>query len=246
MSNEAISRFSALTFDCYGTLIDWESGIWDALQPLLMHNRVDRVDRRLGLETFAIMETAQEAETPGLVYPELLVRVHRRVASELGLETRDDLDAEFGRSVPHWPAFPDTADALRRLKEHFKLVILSNVNRDGFAASNRKLGVAFDAIYTAEDIGSYKPDPRNFEHMLTRLPDDLGIGADGILHTAQSLHHDHRQARAFGLANAWIDRQHLRDSDNWGATARVESRPEYDYYFNTMAEMADFVEQAAH
>ena len=244
MNTIEIKQFSTLTFDCYGTLIDWESGIWDALQPLLMHNRVDRVDRRLGLENFAIMETAQEAETPGLVYPDLLVRVHRRMASALGLETTAELDAAFGRSVPHWPAFPDTADALRRLKKHFNLVILSNVNRDGFAASNRKLGVTFDAIYTAEDIGSYKPDPANFEYLLARLPQDLGVDPKGILHTAQSLHHDHRQARAFGLANAWIDRQYLKDSDNWGATARVEQRPAFDFYFNTMGEMADFVDQA--
>ena len=245
MNKMDIRQFSTLTFDCYGTLIDWESGIWDALQPLLLHNRVDHVDRRLGLETFAVMETAQEAETPDMPYPELLEKVHRRVASALELETTDDLGSAFGESVPHWPAFPDTADALRRLKKHFNLVILSNVNRAGFAASNRKLGVIFDAIYTAEDVGSYKPDPKNFEYMLTRLPDDLGVGRKDVLHTAQSLHHDHQQAKAFGLANAWIDRQQLKDSDNWGATARVDSRPAYDFYFNTMGEMADYVEQAS-
>ncbi len=244
MNNVDIKQFSTLTFDCYGTLIDWESGIWDAMQPLLLHNRVDRVDRQTGLVTFATMETAQEAETPDMLYPELLARVHRRMADDLGLETTDQLDAAFGGSVPHWPAFPDTADALRRLKKHFKLVILSNVNRDGFAASNRKLGVTFDAIYTAEDVGSYKPNPRNFEYMLKRLTDDLGVEKDQVLHTAQSLHHDHQQARAFGLANAWIDRQQLKDSDNWGATARVVSRPDSDFYFKIMGEMADFVDRA--
>lgn len=239
-----IKQFSTLTFDCYGTLIDWESGIWDALQPLLMHNGVDRVDRQTGLVTFATMETAQEAETPDMLYPALLTRVHRRMADDLGLETTVEMDTAFGESVPHWPAFPDTADALRRLKKHFRLVILSNVNRDGFAASNRKLGVEFDAIYTAQDVGSYKPNPRNFEYMLERLPADLGVPAGEVLHTAQSLHHDHQQARAFGLANAWIDRQRLKDSDNWGATARVASRPAFDFYFNTMGEMADFVDSA--
>jgi 2-haloalkanoic acid dehalogenase type II len=239
-----IKQFSTLTFDCYGTLIDWESGIWDALQPLLLHNRVDRVDRQSGLVSFATMETAQEAETPDMLYPELLTRVHRRMADDLGLETTAEMDAAFGESVPHWPAFPDTADALRRLKKHFWLVILSNVNRDGFAASNRKLGVEFDANYTAQDVGSYKPNPRNFEYMLERLPVDLGVAKGEVLHTAQSLHHDHQQARAFGLANAWIDRQHLKDSENWGATARVAARPEFDFYFNTMGEMADFVDGA--
>jgi 2-haloalkanoic acid dehalogenase type II len=241
----SLARYSTLTFDCYGTLIDWESGIWDALQPLLLHNRVDRIDRRAGLETFAIEETAQEAETPDMLYPDLLTRVHRRMASALDLETTGALDRDFGQSVSHWPAFADTADALRRLKKHFRLVILSNVNRAGFEASNRKLGVEFDAVYTAEDIGSYKPDPRNFEYLLTHLDRDLGVGGGEILHTAQSLHHDHQQARAFGLANAWIDRQHLRDSECWGATARVETRPQFDFYFHSMEEMADFADRAA-
>ncbi|MXX15695.1 MAG: haloacid dehalogenase type II [Gammaproteobacteria bacterium] len=245
MNTIDINRFEVLTFDCYGTLIDWETGIWDALQPLLMDNGAGHVDRRAGLGAFADIENALEEETPDMPYPELLRITHRGIAERFGLRTTDALDRAFGESTGHWPAFGDTADALRLLKRHYRLVILSNVDRDGFAASNRKLGVGFDAIYTAEDIGSYKPDPRNFEYMLTRLSEDLGIGKEGILHTAQSLHHDHRQARAFGLANAWIDRQHLRDSDNWGATARVETRPDYDFYFNTMVEMADHVERGA-
>ena len=151
--------------------------------------------------------------------------------------------AVCGRSsligVPHWPAFPDTADALRRLKTRYKLVILSNVNRDGIAASNRKLGVQFDAIYTAQDIGSYKPNPRNFEYLLEHLKSDLDLNPDQVLHTAQSLHHDHVQAKAFGLSNSWIDRQGLNESEDCGATARVEERPEFDFIFPTLVAMAD-------
>jgi 2-haloalkanoic acid dehalogenase type II len=127
---------------------------------------------------------------------------------------------------------------LRILKAHYKLVILSNVNRDGFAASNRKLGVAFDAIYTAEDIGSYKPTPANFDYMLVHLASDLGVAAPAILHTAQSLFHDHVPARACGLANAWIDRQGLSAGGNWGATARVADKPEFDFLFPDMASLA--------
>ncbi len=152
------------------------------------------------------------------------------------------MDAAFGASIAHWPACADTADALRRLKQHYKLVILSNVNRAGFAASNAKLGVAFDAIYTAEDIGSYKPTRRNLEHMLERLEADHGIGKDEILHTAQSLYHDHVPAGAFGLARAWIDRQGLSKGGAWGATAEVPERPQVDFLFPTMAAMADAVE----
>ena len=119
---------------------------------------------------------------------------------------------------------------------------LSNIDRDGFKASNRKLGVAFDAIYTAEDIGSYKPSARNFEVMLERLEADHGTGAGQILPTPQSLFHDHVPAGDFGLARAWIDRQGLSKGGAWGATAEVAARPEVDFLFPTMAAMADAVE----
>ncbi len=233
-----LTDHKVLTFDCYGTLIDWESGIWDAFQPLIARSGRDDLTRLDLLAAFGIEETRQERETPDLLYPDLLCRVHGAVAARLGLESDAALEAAFGQSVPHWPAFPDTADALRILKKHFKLVILSNVNRDGFAASNRKLGVAFDAIYTAQDVGSYKPDPRNFDYLLSHLEIDLGLGKADILHTAQSLHHDHAQARAFGLANCWIDRQGLSKGGHWGATAKVETLPESDFIFATMGEMA--------
>ena len=179
-----------------------------------------------------------------MVYPELLTRVHGAIARHFDLRTTAALDATFGDSVAHWPAFPDTADALRVLTAQYKLVILSNVHRDGFAASNRKLGVSFDAVYTAEDIGSYKPNPRNFEYMLDRLREDHGLGPDDILHTAQSLFHDHVPARDFGLANAWIDRQGLSQGGDWGATARVEKRPVVDFVFPTMGAMAAAVVEA--
>lgn len=237
----------ALTFDCYGTLIDWESGIWDALQPLLIENSDNKTDRKLtvnraqGLEAFAIFETQQELETPDMLYPELLTRVHKSLARHFDLHTHDALDVAFGQSVPFWPAFPDTADALRILKNHFKLVILSNVSRQGFAASNKKLGVVFDAIYTAEDIGSYKPNPGNFAYLLEHINKDLNITPNEILHTAQSLHHDHVPAKNAGLARCWIDRQDLASNENWGATAVVKDKPDVDYRFTSLMQMADLV-----
>jgi 2-haloalkanoic acid dehalogenase type II len=238
---KALSDFSALTFDCYGTLIDWESGIWDALQPLVQANGRDDITRATALEAFAQIESAQEAATPAMLYPEILERVHAGLAKRFGLKTNAAMDRAFGNSVPHWPAFPDTADALRILKKHYKLVILSNVNRDGFAASNRKLGVAFDAVYTAEDVGAYKPDPRNLAYMLECLAGEHGLSPGDILHTAQSLFHDHVPAKAAGLACAWIDRQGLSEGGHWGATARVAERPEVDFLFPTMAAMAEAV-----
>ena len=236
-----LSDFRVLTFDCYGTLIDWETGIWDALQPLIAASGRRDLVRTAMLEAFGVLENQQEAETPALPYPEVLSRVHAAIADRFDMPTNAQLDEDFGDSLAHWPAFPDSAGALRFLKTRYKLVILSNVNRAGFAASNRKLGVEFDAIYTAEDIGTYKPASANFEYLLTRLREDLGLEPGTVLHTAQSLFHDHVPARSFGLANAWIDRQRLSESGTWGATARVDERPEVDWLFFSMAEMADAV-----
>lgn len=233
-----LNDYKVLTFDCYGTLIDWETGIWDALQPLLMSNECSEISRDKALEAHADLEGRQESETPDMLYSNILSRVHSGFAAQFGLQTNSKLDTDFGNSIAHWPAFPDTADALRYLKTKFKLVILSNVSRDGFAASNRKLGVEFDAIYTAQDIGSYKPAAANFEYLLERLSEDHGLEKGDILHTAQSLFHDHVPAKSFGLANAWIDRRHLSESGNWGATAKVDELPEMDFQFFSMGEMA--------
>jgi 2-haloalkanoic acid dehalogenase type II len=167
----------------------------------------------------------------------VLAHVHNAFARRFDLTTTVDLDRVFGASVPHWPAFPDTADGLRALKRRFRLVILSNVHRDGFAASAKKLGVEFDAIYTAEDIGSYKPDPRNFGYLLDHLSRDLGVEKSVVLHTAQSLFHDHVPATGVGLATAWIDRQRLAEGGDWGATSKVDERPQVDFRFPTLAAM---------
>jgi len=233
-----LTDFKVLTFDCYGTLIDWETGIWDALQPLIMHNRRSDITRNSALLSFAQHESAVESATPDLHYRRVLEKVHAAFAGEFGLDNTEEFVVDFGNSVAHWPAFPDTADALRYLKTRYKLVILSNIDRASFAASNRKLGVSFDAIYTAQDIGSYKPAPANFEYLLEHLESDLGIKAGEVLHTAQSLFHDHAPARSFGLANAWIDRQRLSEHGSWGATAQLAERPELDFSFFSMEEMA--------
>lgn len=149
-----LSDYRVITFDCYGTLIDWETGIWDALQPLITANGRRDVLRAGALRTFAQHESSLQTELPGLPYPEVLARVHRGVAGDFGMLTTEQLDLAFGASVPHWPAFADTADSLRALRGRYHLVVLSNVDRAGFEASNRKLGVEFDAVYTAEEIGS--------------------------------------------------------------------------------------------
>ena len=210
-----LSDFKALTFDVYGTLIDWESGIYNALRPWLDREGI-AADRDQALAAFAEQESAQQAETPSLRYPDLLAAVHKRLAAHWGAASSDADAAAFGASVGDWPAFPDSADSLRYLKQHYKLMILSNVDRASFARSNEKLGVAFDAIFTAEDIGSYKPDPANFAYLLSRLG-EMGIDKSRVLHTAQSLFHDHVPAKRAGLTTAWIDRRG-GDADGFGAT----------------------------
>jgi len=174
-----------------------------------------------------------------MIYPKILTAVHVTFARQFNLQTTAELDRTFGSSVPHWPAFPDAADALRQLQQHFKLVIVSNIDNQSFAASNQKLGVSFDAIYTAQDMGAYKPTPANFTYMLDKLQADHNIKPGDILHTAQSLFHDHVPAKNIGLACAWIDRQNLSTGENWGATARVEQRPRVDFIFPTMQALAD-------
>ena len=236
-----LTDYSALTFDCYGTLIDWEMGIWDALQPLILHNPGSDLTREAALGAFARGEARQQQIRPDLPYPELLSRVHRGIAETFGLESNRDLDATFGASVPHWPAFPDSADGLRLLGRRYKLVILSNVHRDGIAASMRILGVEFDAVYTAQDIGSYKPADANFSYLLAHLEQDLGLDRSQILHVAQSLYHDHAPANRFGIANAWIDRQRLSEGGSWGATEPTETIPSTDFVYFSIGEMAEAV-----
>ena len=225
--------FKVLTFDCYGTLIDWETGIVNALRPLLS-KLSPGISKEAALEAFAGHESAQESETPGMIYSELLSAVHRRLAREWGAKIGESANVAFGQSVGDWPEFPDSPAALRYLKQYHKLVILSNVDRASFARSNKRLGVEFDAIYTAQDIGSYKPDPRNFSFMLEKLASQ-GYRKQDILHVAQSLFHDHAPANRVGLASAWIDRRH--DRQGWGATMKPESAPRYDFRYASMAEL---------
>jgi 2-haloacid dehalogenase len=239
--NRSLRDYEVLSFDCYGTLIDWESGIWAALQPLLMANAAT-VNRPEVLAEFGRVEAAQEAGNPTLRYSDLLTVVHGDLATNLDLDSTDDMDAAFGASVPDWPEFADSADALAFLSKKYRLAILSNVDRTSFAGSNERLNVEFDAIYTAEDIGSYKPDPANFDYLLGHLEDDFDVMPDAVLHVAQSLYHDHAPAKAAGLDTVWIDRQRLSAGGEWGATTPIEDPPEPDHVFFSMADLARAIE----
>jgi 2-haloacid dehalogenase len=218
------TRYRALSFDCYGTLIDWETGIRQALQPWAATRRVEAgADELLG--RFGTHENVVQSETPTLAYPLVL-----------DVEVSDAEAAEFGASVGTWPAFADSAVALRRLQERYRLIILSNVDRASFARSNRRLGVPFDLVLTAEDIGSYKPNPANFDRLLAELG-SLGVERGQLLHVAQSLFHDHAPAQRIGLPSVWIDRY----GTPAGTGATPDSDVRVDWRYTSLAEFADAV-----
>jgi 2-haloacid dehalogenase len=228
-----LTDFDALTFDCYGTLIDWESGMIEALKPL--SSKTSRVlTRDEILQAHARHESAQQIQTPTKLYRDLLATVYRRLAEEWGIATSWSDCVAYGRSIQYWPAFADTAPSLQYLKRHYKLAILSNVDNESFSFSNEKLGVDFDAVYTAEDCGSYKPAARNFDYMLAKLR-TLGVEKNEILHTAESLFHDHGPANNEGLASCWIHRRYGQEGS--GATMALAQQPRYDFRFESLADL---------
>ena len=230
-----LSDFKALTFDCYGTLIDWESGMFAALQPL-----VERVGRPLErdeiLAAHALHEASQQLQTPARPYRDLLAIVYKRLSEDWGVPAPWEECVAYGRSIGDWPAFADTVAALHYLKQHYRLIILSNVDNESFARTNLRLGVTFDAIITAEDVGAYKPALANFEYMLDKLG-GMGIDKDDILHTAESLFHDHAPANRMELASCWIHRRH--EQEGFGATRQPEVMPRFDFRFTSMAGMVE-------
>lgn len=234
-----LTTYDALSFDCYGTLIDWEAGIAAVIGPWARRFDATVTDEQ-ALVAYSEHEAAVEREAPTTLYPDVLRESFRRLGTELGFEVTDaDADA-LGTSVPDWPAFDDSAEALQRLKRHYRLIILSNVDRASFAGSNRRLGVDFDEIITAEDVGSYKPAAANFAALAQRVDE---IGATGrLLHVAQSLFHDHVPAKAAGLPGVWINRRHAQPG--WGATPDPRADVTPDLEFPSMAAFADAVDAA--
>lgn len=233
-----LTDFKLLSFDVYGTLIDWERGALTALGPMLQKSKAPKLDEKHILEVLHEIESATEKVHPDWKYSQILTAVHPELCSRLGLEQPTQQESEaFGASVGSWPAFPDTVAALERLSKTFKLVVLSNVDNTSFAAGNAHglEGFAFDAVYTAQDIGSYKPDLRNFEYMLDRVKGEFGVQKGEVLQTAQSQFHDHHPAREMGMKSAWIYRP--------GAVMGNREDPVWTWRFDTLREMADAVDK---
>ena len=196
--------FDVLTFDCYGTLIDWESGILSGLRAVLGSDIESIPDTQL-LERFAFNEHV--AEIPYKNYREVLGLTLRLMATELDLAVSPDQEAQFGASVLNWPAFPDSHDALSSLQKKYKLVVITNCDDDLFAASADRLGITFDEVITAAQVGSYKPNIENFHFAHEKIQRTLGVSKDRILHVAQSLFHDHAPAKSIGMTTVHIKRR---------------------------------------
>ncbi|KAL6721762.1 hypothetical protein ACLMJK_000867 [Lecanora helva] len=244
-----LSDFSLLSFDCFGTLIDWELGIYEALKPLndrLPDSNPIKNNKDLTIKAFDDIEVSLCASRPGLKYSTLLEETYVRLVDSLSLPAPPKSEVEsIGASISKWPLFPDTIDALHRLHKHYKLVILSNVDRESFdqVLSKAFADVKYDAVYVAGDIGSYKPDPNNFHYLFKHVKEQLSVEKSKILHTAEGLKADHVPAAQLGLTSAWIQRDHSTGPGT--KMDQVKDKVAFTWKFNTLGEMADDVERNA-
>lgn len=229
-----LTSYRTLSFDVYGTLIDWEAGIAAVLRPWAAEVGLDADEETL-LTAYADNEAAVERERPTALYPEVLAEAFRRTGEVLGHPVPDGWAERLGESVPDWPAFPDSVEGLRELASRYELIILSNVDRAGFEGSRRRLGADFAAVVTAEDVGAYKPASNHFEALEGALG-ELGVPRGQHLHAAQSLFHDHVPARRHGLDSVWINRRH--DRPGWGATPEPDEEFGYLAVFTSIEDFA--------
>jgi 2-haloacid dehalogenase len=225
-------RIKALSFDCYGTLIDWEQGILTALA-----SWVDRYGAKAVLAGFGACEPDIEHAHPTWPYRKIIAEVYRQMALEFGHPADADDALKFAISVGTWPAFPDTVRALERLAKRFELFILSNVDEISISGTLAQLDVPFAGVYTAEAIGAYKPDARNFTHLTEKVA-LRGIASDEIVHVAQSLYHDHVPAKRHGLRTVWVD----RTSGRPGAARLPGDMPAIDLKVDCLDELADLID----
>lgn len=216
-----------LSFDCYGTLIDSGEGVLAALGGWRDRTQLDVADREL-LDAFDRHEAAQEVVHPTALYPRILEETLAAMGDELGARPTAEEATAFGASVGSWPAFEDSAASLLRLSAQFKLIVVSNVDRASFAKSQEKLGLRFDAVITAEDVGAYKPAQPHFDALFATV-ERMGYARDQLLHVAQGLVYDHEPAQRLGFRAAWINRQMLRSAHTGTFHTLPMRTPEIEY-----------------
>jgi len=222
------SRFQYLTFDCYGTLVDWETGILGALRPVLEAHGKGVADSRL-LELYGELE-AQEESGPFVVYSEVLRSVVRGLGKKLGFTPTLVEEDALPKSLSRWRPWPDTVAALRELKTRYKRAIISNVDDDLFAPTARHLQVPFDYVVTAGQARCYKPGLAIFQMALKRI----GVPAGDVLHVGQSIYHDVLPAQSLGMKTVWVNRPSARA--NVGAVIPASGKP--DLEVRGLAELA--------
>lgn len=220
------NQFEVVSFDCYGTLVDWESGILPVLKKLLSNREIDFSDERT-LEMFAEFEAELEKEHNEYIkYREILQQVVQKIGNQFSFEpTETESGTEINclvESIEHWQPFPDAVKALSALKRKYKLAVISNIDNDLFATTAKHLKVEFDWLITAEKARSYKPSTRNFELAI----ETMGIERQKLLHVAQSLYHDIVPARAMGISTVWVNRRH--DKTGFGATMPASAQPDLE------------------
>ena len=223
------------------------AGIYEELKPLLARlpdSSPVKNDRELAIKKFDEIETSLCASEPGLKYSSLIEKTYIRLAKSLALDAPSKSESEsVGASIYKWVAFPDTIEALHRLQKHYKLVILSNVDRESFdkVLATAFADIKFDATYVAGEIGSYKPDLNNFHYLFKHVKEQFGIDKEQMLHTAEGLKADHVPAKELGLTSAWIRRDH--STGEGSKMDQVKGKVAFTWEFNTMGEMADDVEK---
>jgi 2-haloacid dehalogenase len=213
-------QFEVLSFDCYGTLIDWESGILTPLKTILSNHNINIGDQQI-LELFAQRESIQE-ERKYLKYREVLKKVVQDFGEKLSFQPSEEELNSLAESIQNWEFFPDTVRALKALQKRYKLTIISNIDDDLFAYTAKKLEVEFDWIITAEQVKSYKPSLRNFEFAIQKM----GIAPNKLLHVAQSVYHDIVPAKTMGLTAVWVNRR--QGKEGFGATAPATGNPDLE------------------
>jgi 2-haloacid dehalogenase len=218
-----------ITFDCYGTLIDWENGMLAALRPIFSRT-ARRVSDTQMLELYGEIEAELESG-PYLPYRQILAQTAQEIGRRLGVDVTAEQGSTFAESLTRWKPFIDTIAALQSLGERFRLGIISNVDDDLFAETRKKLApVEFDFVVTAQQMQSYKPSHRNFEEAIRRS----GLGKDQILHAGQSLYHDIAPANALGIRNVWVNRRSIRPGS--GAAKPGAAKPNYEVH--TLVELS--------
>ena len=240
----------ALSFDIYGTLIDWESGIYNAARASAVGPYLP--SRSETLNSIDDHDVKVQAENPTMLQSDVIAEGFRRYVHDLGLvaagklsqDTVDQAAKEYGAKIGQYPAFDDTVKAIESLGKRFKLIPLSNVDRASFSQtlSGPLSGCRFDAIYTAQDIGSYKPNLKNFHYLLEHAKADFGVEKEGLVHVAQSLFHDHRPAKRVGIQSVWVDREGVIGEEAHGRGGKEEYV--YRLRVGSLRELARVVEEA--